>query len=80
MTDHLMRGHSSPTGPTAWMYLGESVEYFGPIAQASRDSSFGTILLGNLGGHFVFLWSRLDRRKATVQIHLSLSLGLDGYH
>jgi len=21
MTNHLMRGHSSPTGPTVWMYL-----------------------------------------------------------
>ncbi len=37
MTNHLMRGHSSPTGPTVWMYLGESIEYFVPVARTQES-------------------------------------------
>ncbi len=37
MTNHLMRGHSSPAGRTVWMHLGESIEYFVPIARTQES-------------------------------------------
>ena len=48
MTNHLMRGHSSPTGLTVWMHLGESSEYFVPIAGTQESFHWERFLLAHL--------------------------------
>ena len=37
MTNHLMRGHSSPTWLTVWTHLGESVEHLVPVARTQES-------------------------------------------
>ena len=43
MTNHLMGRHGSPTRPSVWMQLGESVEQFVPIPRAQESLHWGRL-------------------------------------
>jgi len=51
MTNHLMRGHSSQQADCLDV-LGESIEYFVPVARTQESFHWEMILLANLSEHF----------------------------